>query len=107
MPKINPSAKLELGGIYIHDEGVDAMQSTISAALVGHTDYGSDNLADVCDVVIDTSLPQEERMKSYIRQIKNPYLFRCDDVTVRISFADADTSLEERIKQLMIAPCTY
>ena len=97
---------MKLGGIYIRDKGVDAMQTIVSAALVGHMD-GSDSLADVCDVLIDTSLPQEERMKSYIRQIKNPYLFMCDDVTVRISFADTDTSLEERIKQLMMAPCTF
>ena len=31
-----------------------------------------DKLVDIRDVVIDTDLPKEERIKDYIRQIKNP-----------------------------------
>ena len=32
-----------------------------------------DKLVDIRDVVINTDLPKEERIKDYIRQIKNPY----------------------------------
>ena len=61
---------------------------------------------DIRDVKIDTTLPLEERVKSYIRQIKNPYRYKCGDVKIRVSFADTDASLEDRIKQLLMAPCT-
>ena len=70
------------------------------------SDDGNKRLADICDVKIDTDLSLEERMKSYIRQIGNPYLYKCGDITVRVSFADTDTTLEDRIKQLLMAPCT-
>lgn len=33
-----------------------------------------DSLVDIRDVKIDRSLPVEERMKSYVEQIKNPYM---------------------------------
>lgn len=35
-----------------------------------------DSLVDIRDVKIDRSLPVEERMKSYVEQIKNPYMFK-------------------------------
>ena len=31
-----------------------------------------DKLVDIRDVVINTDLPKEERIKDYVRQIKNP-----------------------------------
>ena len=36
-------------------------------------------LVDIRDVVIDKSLPLEERVKSYVEQIKNPYCFKVGD----------------------------
>ena len=33
-------------------------------------------LVDIRDVVIDKSLPLEDRVKSYVEQIKNPYCFK-------------------------------
>ena len=73
------------------------------------SDYnGAENnsLVDISEVKIDTSLPLDERMKSYIKQIKNPYRYKYGDITVRVSFAETDITLEERIKQLLMAPCT-
>ena len=32
-----------------------------------------DELVDIRDVKINTDLPQEERMKDFVKQIKNPY----------------------------------
>jgi hypothetical protein len=60
-------------------------------------------LADIQDVVIDRSLPRAERIKSYIRQIKNPLLYRCDDAIIRVSFADTDVSLEDALKHYLLS----
>ena len=71
---------------------------------IRHTPFGDinvDDLADIRDVKIDTSLPREERKKSYLQQIKNPYLYRYGDVIVRVSFADNGYTLEDRLRQYL------
>jgi hypothetical protein len=60
-------------------------------------------LADIRDVVIDPSLPQEERMQSYLKQIKNPYLYRCGDMIVRVSYANNGYTLGDRLKQYLLS----
>ncbi|KPU45028.1 hypothetical protein OXPF_15060 [Oxobacter pfennigii] len=60
-------------------------------------------LADIRDVKIDLSLPKEERVKSYLVQIKNPYCYRYGDIIVRVSFADTEASLEDRLKQYLLS----
>jgi len=35
-----------------------------------------DDLVDIRDVVIDQEAPKEERIKSFLRQIRNPYCFK-------------------------------
>lgn len=62
-----------------------------------------EELAEIQDVIIDTSLPKLERIKSYIEQIKNPYCYRCDDMIVRVSFANTEVSFEERMKQYLLS----
>ncbi|MDR1754105.1 MAG: hypothetical protein LBR74_04265 [Eubacterium sp.] len=62
-----------------------------------------DDLVDIQDVVIDTSLPKEERLQSYLKQIKNPYCYKCDDMVVRISFANTDATLEDRLQQYLLS----
>jgi len=60
-------------------------------------------LADIRDVVINPALPKEERQQSYLQQIKNPYLFRCDDMVIRVSHANTNASLGERLKQYLLS----
>ena len=58
-------------------------------------------LVDIRDVVIDRTLPVEERIKSYVQQIKNPYCFRVGDVKVRVSYANKDQSLNESFVSML------
>lgn len=60
-------------------------------------------LADIRDVKIDTELPREERAKSYLEQIKDPYCHRYEDTVVRVSFADTGVTLEDRLKQYLLS----
>ena len=41
------------------------------------------DLVDLCDIQIDASLPLRERMKRYRQQIRDPYLFKVDDLIIR------------------------
>ena len=58
-------------------------------------------LVDIRDVVIDKSLPLEERVRSYVEQIKDPYCFKVGDVVVRVSYADKDKSLTDSITSMI------
>lgn len=58
-------------------------------------------LVDIRDVVIDKSLPLEERVRSYVEQIKNPYCFKVGDVVVRVSYAGKDKSLTDSFTSMI------
>ena len=55
-------------------------------------------LIDINTVKVNTDLPVEERKKDFIRQVKNPYCFRCGKVVVKMSFADTTATLEDRLE---------
>ena len=55
------------------------------------------SLRDINGVVLDPSLPKEERMKSFVEQIGNPYCYLDDGVVVQIAYADTQVSLQERL----------
>lgn len=44
------------------------------------------NLADLCEVSVDNALPVNEKMDSFFRQIRNPYLFKVGDIVVKVEF---------------------
>lgn len=46
-----------------------------------------ETLVDVTQIVIDESLPKEERVKEYLRQVKNPYCFKAGDAVVKCSYS--------------------
>lgn len=54
-------------------------------------------LVDLRDVKIDQRLTKENRIKSYIKQVKNPYLFKVGDTAVRIRFTESGPSFEEKL----------
>ena len=51
-----------------------------------------DSLVDIADIKVDPSLSREERIADYVSQIKNPYLFICNGVVVKLSFARSNIS---------------
>ena len=54
-----------------------------------------DSLVDIRDVKIDRTQPVEERMKSYVEQIKNPYLFKVGNTVVRVSYANTQATIND------------
>jgi len=65
------------------------------------TSVDPDSLVDIRDTVVDKSLPKEERMLDFIRQIKNPYCFRCGKVVVKIGFSDTDATFEDKFENFL------
>ena len=58
-------------------------------------------LVDIRDVVIDKKLTREERVKSYVEQIKDPYCFKVGDVVVRVSYAGKDKTLTDSFTSMI------
>ncbi len=52
-------------------------------------------LVDIRDVKIDRALPSEDRVKSFVKQIKNPYLFKVGGTVVRVSFANTQNTITD------------
>jgi hypothetical protein len=61
----------------------------------------ADTLIDIREVHTIEDLPQAERVKDFIRQIKNPYCFLVDGVIVKLSFPDHGPTLTDRLESLM------
>ena len=62
----------------------------------------TDDLVDIRDVQVDVSLPKQERIVEYVRQIKNPYLFKCGEFIVGVKYAKNGVSLEDCLERLVV-----
>jgi hypothetical protein len=59
------------------------------------------DLVDIRDVRVDTNLPKLERIIEYIRQIKDPYHFKCGEFTVSVKYADNGVKFEDCLKRIV------
>ena len=59
-------------------------------------------LADIQTIAVDQTLSKEERIAEFLRQIKNPYCFKCGKFTVQAQFSRNRVSLEDCLKQILI-----
>lgn len=64
-----------------------------------------DTLRDIRDVTVNTSLPKQERILDFIRQIGNPYCYRHGKYVVKVSFIDTDVTLEDRMLAYIRSKC--
>ena len=80
---------------------LDALQQIDLAALeaVDVQTVSPDDLVDLKDIQIDPSLPKEERIASFIRQVKNPYCYKCGKIAGKARFEEG-TTLEEQLKTI-------
>lgn len=54
-------------------------------------------IKNIDDLIIDPTLPKRERIKSYLEQMENPYVYEDNGTTVRLKFAETNESLTDRI----------
>lgn len=61
----------------------------------------TDDLVEIREVSVDKNLPKEERIAAFVRQIKNPYRFRCGEFVVNARFAGNGRTLEECLQGIL------
>ena len=66
-------------------------------------DVDPSDLIDIRDVTVNTALPRDERLLNYLDQIKNPYCFKCGKTVVKVSFADTEATLEDRLEIYLLS----
>ena len=67
-----------------------------------HTETDCRNdLVDIREISVEKDLPKEQRIESFVRQIKNPYRFRCGDFVINASFSSSGMTLEECLKGIL------
>ncbi len=59
-------------------------------------------LVDIREVSVDPSLPRDERIAEFVRQIRNPYCFKCGKFTIHAKYAQNGISLEDCLRQILI-----
>jgi len=58
-------------------------------------------LVDIRTISVDKNLPKEERIAEYLRQIKNPYHFKCGKFTIIAKYSDNGVTLEDCLKSIL------
>lgn len=64
--------------------------------------YDKRELVDIQDVHVDPGLPREKRIAEFVRQIRNPYLYRCGKFVIHAKFNPSGPTLEECLKQALL-----
>ncbi len=62
----------------------------------------ADKLVDLSNVKVKRKLPLNRRADDFIAQVGNPYLFRVDDVVVKVEFGDGK-DFSEMLTDVIIA----
>ena len=57
-------------------------------------------LVDIRDVSVDKSLPDDKRSVEYVRQIKNPHLFKCGKYTIHARYDENGPPLSDSLLRL-------
>ena len=57
-----------------------------------------DTLVDIATVEVDRSLSRAEQMKQFLKQIKNPYLYKCNGIIVKIAYANTSQTIEDCVE---------
>src|SRR5699024_10454131 len=60
----------------------------------------TDELVDIREVAVDKALPKEERIATFLHQIKNPYRFRCCGFLDNSAFANNSVPLDRCLQRL-------
>ena len=60
-------------------------------------------LVDIRNVKVNSALPQRERIIDFIHQVKNPYLYKCGKMVVKVSFAETEATLEDKLESYLLS----
>ena len=60
-----------------------------------------DTLVDIKELDIDKTLPREQRMAEFVRQVKNPYCFKVGKGAVSVGYSGDVVTFEQRMEHYL------
>lgn len=60
-----------------------------------------DEIVNIEGLEIDTSLPKAERINQFVRDVRNPYRFKVDNIVVNVAFTENGGTLQEKLQQYL------
>lgn len=64
-------------------------------------DVNIGDLTDLRDITIDSTKPVKEKMQQFSEQVNNVYLNRIDDYIVKVTYADTNLNINDRMRSYM------
>ncbi len=58
-------------------------------------------LVDISSVCIDLTRPQEDRVRAFVEQVKNPYRFRVGDIIVSLKYEPTNDTLQSKLSKML------
>ena len=62
----------------------------------------AESLVDINDVSVNKDLSKKERIAEFIKQIKNPYCFKCGDFIVKARYTETGLSMEDCLQSIVL-----
>lgn len=60
-----------------------------------------DNLTEISSVLVDRSLPMQGRITEYVRQIKDPYHYKCGEFAITEKHPENGPSFEDCLQRIL------
>ena len=76
-------------------------KSLLEMAKINIEEVDINSLVDLNDINIDVNLPKKERILKYLEEIKNPYIYKCGKVIVKVSFKKTDRTLNDQFENYL------
>lgn len=58
-------------------------------------------LTDLRDIVIDTKLPVEQKLASFVKQTNNIYVHRIGDYVVKVKFQKEGSTIDDKMEEYL------
>lgn len=58
-----------------------------------------EKIVEIEKVEIDISLPKEEKIEEFVKEIRNPYRFKVGDIIVNVAFDENGLTLQDKMMQ--------
>lgn len=58
-----------------------------------------EKIVEIEKVEIDSSLPKEEKIEEFVKEIRNPYRFKVGDIIVNVAFDENGLTLQDKMLQ--------
>ena len=86
---INKSVPTKLNSERTGEQVLDISQLQ-NLKSVGAVDSNLSSLTELKGISVDTSQPTANRMISFAKQIKNPYLFKVGEIAVKVEYGEGN-----------------